>query len=95
MGSVCVSLHPADLPSPAPSPAPSVAPRPTQAPREMSAMAKAGYGSNDINPGLLLVERIYSYIQKYQVGGRVVRRAGGQAGRWAGVLPRVPGCCWV
>ena len=89
MGSVCVSLHPADLPSPAPSPAPSVAPRPTQAPREMSAMAKAGYGSNDINPGLLLVERIYSYIQKYQVGGQEGRRAGGPVGRGAPTRPRL------
>jgi hypothetical protein len=34
-----------------------------QAPREMAAMAKAGYGANAINPGLLLVEKIYSYIQ--------------------------------
>lgn len=38
-------------------------PRPCpQAPREMSAMAKAGYGVDQINPGLLLVEKIYNYI---------------------------------
>lgn len=34
-------------------------------------MARAGYGGQDINPGLLLVEKLYSYIQ---VGG------------WGGVL---------
>ena len=34
-----------------------------QAPREMSAMAKAGYGASQINPGLLLVEKVYNYVQ--------------------------------
>lgn len=50
-----------------------------QAPREMSAMAKAGYGANEINPGLLLVEKIYNYIQVWTWGG-CGSKAEGEAG---------------
>jgi hypothetical protein len=32
-------------------------------------MAKAGYGDSEINPGLLLVEKVYNYCQKHH-GGR-------------------------
>ncbi|KAL4446251.1 hypothetical protein ABPG77_003058 [Micractinium sp. CCAP 211/92] len=50
--------------------------RDPNAPREMSAMAKAGYGVDQINPGLLLVEKIYNYIHKYH-GGRTKVMASG------------------
>lgn len=26
-------------------------------------MARAGYGSDQVNPGILLVEKVYNYIQ--------------------------------
>ncbi|KAL4856616.1 putative transaldolase [Chlorella vulgaris] len=50
--------------------------RDPNAPREMSAMAKAGYGDSEINPGLLLVEKVYNYCQKHH-GGRTKVMASG------------------
>ena len=34
-----------------------------QAPTEAWAMARAGYGGEQVNPGLLLVDKIYNYVQ--------------------------------
>ena len=50
---------------PASSPTPPFLPpcAPPQAPTEAWAMARAGYGGDQINPGLLLVEKIYNYVQ--------------------------------
>lgn len=39
----------------------------------MSAMAKAGYGGSEINPGLLLVEKVYNYCQKHHSGRTKVK----------------------
>ncbi|PRW61225.1 putative transaldolase [Chlorella sorokiniana] len=50
--------------------------RDPNAPTEAWAMARAGYGSEQVNPGLLLVEKIYSYVQKYHGGKTKVMASG-------------------
>lgn len=64
-----------------------------QAPREMSAMAKAGYGGDQVNPGILLVEKIYNYVQaSKQASGQGVWVCGSLVGWLAGQLS-CRGCC--
>lgn len=50
--------------------------RDPNAPTEAWAMARAGYGSEQVNPGLLLVDKIYSYVQKYHGGKTKVMASG-------------------
>lgn len=38
-------------------------------------MARAGYGSEQVNPGILLVEKLYNYIQARRSGSRGVETA--------------------
>ena len=46
-------------------------------------MAKAGYGTNQINPGLLLVEKIYNYTRKFGFKTKVSGARGGAAAHWS------------
>ncbi|PSC70606.1 putative transaldolase [Micractinium conductrix] len=45
-------------------------------PSERWAMARAGYGSEQVNPGILLVEKLYNYIQKHHGGHTKVMASG-------------------
>lgn len=43
---------------------------------EADAMARAGYGASQVNPGVVLVEKIYNYTQKYHSGKTKVMASG-------------------